>query len=333
MLSAHCSNVGSAPGVDRIGRSRARLVEEDQSTERCHRLDPPLKGRQLRQVLAAGEPVRDEHDVARTFARRAIGDAQVPVHRIARLREHCGSVSRGAGRVSANAFSVSAGRLGCRRLVSRHGSHLAVGVGSVRSEVLVGDLRDHVPHAAAGLPRFVVCRCRFRGVRPLRRGGRRHRCRRAGAGVRGGSSRRGRGPPCGAVGGRPRGRSGEGTGRHLHLGSGGGCPSRWWAALFGPPCCWSLSVRSPGRRGSRLVQYGILGAAFGAAVQLIGVHSFVEAAMRPARVAIAGDTGIGDALPRSRPTFAAWSNVSMLAVAFVVRRRGRDAGGRVRSGQ
>jgi len=38
--------------------------------------------------------------------------------------------------------------------------------------------------------------------------------------------------------------------------------------------------------------------------------------MRPARVAIAGDTGIGDALPRSRPTFAAWSNVSILAVAF-----------------
>ena len=38
--------------------------------------------------------------------------------------------------------------------------------------------------------------------------------------------------------------------------------------------------------------------------------------MRPARVAIAGDTGIGDSLPRSRPTFAAWSNVSMLATAF-----------------
>ena len=85
---------------DGIGRSRARLVEEDQPTERCHRLDPPLKGRQLRKELAAGEPVRDEHDVARTFARRAIGDAQVPVQRIARLREHCGSVSRGAGRVS-----------------------------------------------------------------------------------------------------------------------------------------------------------------------------------------------------------------------------------------
>jgi adenylate cyclase len=66
----------------------------------------------------------------------------------------------------------------------------------------------------------------------------------------------------------------------------------------------------------RLVQYGILGACFAAAAQLIGLHSFVEGALRPARVAIAGDTGIGDSLPRSRPTFAAWSKISMLAVAF-----------------
>ena len=56
MLSAHCSKVGSAPGCDRIGGSRARLVEEDQPPQRRHRLDPPLNGWQLRQVLAAGEP-------------------------------------------------------------------------------------------------------------------------------------------------------------------------------------------------------------------------------------------------------------------------------------
>ena len=67
MLSAHCSKVGSAPGVNGIGGSRARLVEEDQSTKRCHRLDPPLNGRQLRKDLTAREPVRDEHDVARSF--------------------------------------------------------------------------------------------------------------------------------------------------------------------------------------------------------------------------------------------------------------------------
>jgi adenylate cyclase len=72
-----------------------------------------------------------------------------------------------------------------------------------------------------------------------------------------------------------------------------------------------------GATGSRLVQYGVLGVVLGIAVQLISVHSIVEAMLRPARAALAGDTGIGDSLPRSRPSFAAWSNVSVLAVAFV----------------
>jgi adenylate cyclase len=39
-----------------------------------------------------------------------------------------------------------------------------------------------------------------------------------------------------------------------------------------------------GATGSRLVQYGIVGAVFGAAVLVPGVHSFVEGALRPARV-------------------------------------------------
>jgi class 3 adenylate cyclase len=71
-----------------------------------------------------------------------------------------------------------------------------------------------------------------------------------------------------------------------------------------------------GASGSRLVQYAIMGAASGIAVVVIAVHSFPEAALRPVRVAITGDTGIGDSLPRSRPTFATWSNVSMLTGAF-----------------
>jgi adenylate cyclase len=71
-----------------------------------------------------------------------------------------------------------------------------------------------------------------------------------------------------------------------------------------------------GATGSRLVQYGLVGAAVGAGAQLLAVHSFVEGSMRPVRVALGGDTGIGDSLPRTRPTFAAWSNASMLAVAF-----------------
>ncbi|BCZ20331.1 adenylate/guanylate cyclase domain-containing protein [Mycobacterium senriense] len=66
----------------------------------------------------------------------------------------------------------------------------------------------------------------------------------------------------------------------------------------------------------RLVQYGVLAATIGVAVQLVALHNSVEAAWRPPRLALAGDTGIGDSLPRQRPTFAARSNVSMVAVAF-----------------
>jgi hypothetical protein len=71
-----------------------------------------------------------------------------------------------------------------------------------------------------------------------------------------------------------------------------------------------------GAGGARLVQYAIMGAAAGIAVVVVAVHSFPEVALRPVRVALAGETDIGDALPRSRPTFATWSNVSMLTAAF-----------------
>jgi adenylate cyclase len=71
-----------------------------------------------------------------------------------------------------------------------------------------------------------------------------------------------------------------------------------------------------GATGSRLVQYAILGASLGLAVSLFGMHIFVEGALRPVRAALAGDTAIGDSLPRSRPTFAAWSNVAVVATAF-----------------
>jgi class 3 adenylate cyclase len=63
-------------------------------------------------------------------------------------------------------------------------------------------------------------------------------------------------------------------------------------------------------------EYAMLGVGFGVGVMLVAVHSFTEAALRPARIAIAGETGIGDFLPRSRPSFAAWSNVSMIAASF-----------------
>jgi adenylate cyclase len=71
-----------------------------------------------------------------------------------------------------------------------------------------------------------------------------------------------------------------------------------------------------GASGSRLIQYGVIGAASGVASALIGQHAFTEGAVRPARAALAGETGIGDFLPRSRPTLAAWLDVSVLGSVF-----------------
>ncbi|WP_156689335.1 adenylate/guanylate cyclase domain-containing protein [Mycobacterium sp. Marseille-P9652] len=82
------------------------------------------------------------------------------------------------------------------------------------------------------------------------------------------------------------------------------------AVLFG------LVAAVCGSTGSRLGQYAVVGAAFGLSVVLIGQHSIAEAALRPARVALTGTTGLGESLPRSRPTFAAWSNLTVLAAAF-----------------
>jgi adenylate cyclase len=72
-----------------------------------------------------------------------------------------------------------------------------------------------------------------------------------------------------------------------------------------------------GANRSQLVQYGVLGALTGMAVMVSGVHSISEAAARPARIAIAGDTAIGDGLPRSRPSFGMWSSVALLANSFI----------------
>jgi class 3 adenylate cyclase len=72
-----------------------------------------------------------------------------------------------------------------------------------------------------------------------------------------------------------------------------------------------------GASETRLLQYGILGVTSGIATNVIGMHAFVEGALRPARAALAGDTGIGDSMPRSRPTFAAWVALTLLASVFV----------------
>lgn len=66
-----------------------------------------------------------------------------------------------------------------------------------------------------------------------------------------------------------------------------------------------------GAGASRLVQYGILGVAAGVSTALIGVHNIGEGALRPVRAALAADSGIGDSLPRPRPTFAGWLGLSL----------------------
>ena len=85
----------------------------------------------------------------------------------------------------------------------------------------------------------------------------------------------------------------------------------FWAAMF-----FVVVAEIAGASGPRLVQYAILGAATGMSLTLIGIHTAVQGALRPARAALAGDTGIGDAIPRSRPTFAVWLNLSMLGSMF-----------------
>src|SRR4029079_9322961 len=85
-------------------------------------------------------------------------------------------------------------------------------------------------------------------------------------------------------------------------------------------CIALLSViagAAAGATESRLGQDRILGCCIRIALGLNSVHNVVGAAVRPVRVAIAGDTGTGDSLPRSHPSFAAWSNAFVVSVVFI----------------
>ncbi len=84
-----------------------------------------------------------------------------------------------------------------------------------------------------------------------------------------------------------------------------------WAAVF-----FVVVGVVAGTTGSRLVQYGMLGAALGVTAGLIAVHTFAQGAFRPVRAALAGDTAIGDSLPRSRPSFGTWLELSVLGYVF-----------------
>jgi class 3 adenylate cyclase len=90
-----------------------------------------------------------------------------------------------------------------------------------------------------------------------------------------------------------------------------------WTDVVGGALLWVGLGAIGGATGWLLVQWGMVGIGAGAAVSMIGVHSFMEGALRPPRAAIAGDTGIGDSMPRSHPPLAAWTSVSVFASMFL----------------
>lgn len=71
-----------------------------------------------------------------------------------------------------------------------------------------------------------------------------------------------------------------------------------------------------GARVGRALEYGIIGIGIGGGSILIAIHSLFEAAVRPVRREIGGNVGSGDHLPLARPTFATWSNITLLATVW-----------------
>jgi adenylate cyclase len=94
-------------------------------------------------------------------------------------------------------------------------------------------------------------------------------------------------------------------------------PARLVLAGAGSAAALSIAVGMvAGATPSRFIQYAIVGATIQGPCQLIGVHSLVQAIMRPVRTSLVASTEIGDSLPRFRPSFATWSKISMLGVAL-----------------
>jgi hypothetical protein len=77
-----------------------------------------------------------------------------------------------------------------------------------------------------------------------------------------------------------------------------------WARRSSSRAVWSTGVWAAalaiviaaitGATWSRQIQYVVLGAVVGVAAQVLAYHSIVDANQRPVRIAIAGDTGVGD---------------------------------------
>jgi hypothetical protein len=75
-----------------------------------------------------------------------------------------------------------------------------------------------------------------------------------------------------------------------------------WLQLVWGGVLFAVVGEIAGASGLRVVESAVAGAILGVSTALVGRHTFVEGAMRPARAALDGGTGIGDVLPRSQPT-------------------------------
>lgn len=88
-----------------------------------------------------------------------------------------------------------------------------------------------------------------------------------------------------------------------------------WGHLIAAAAQFAAIAAITGAAGQLVAQYAALGAFISLALSGIAAHSIPESAIRPARLAIAADTRLGEDLPRSHPTFAAWANGIVVAAA------------------
>ena len=83
-----------------------------------------------------------------------------------------------------------------------------------------------------------------------------------------------------------------------------------WPVLFGLVSAMTSAVLLGGTW--RVAEWTTLAAVVGFTFAAVSGHFWVEAAMRPARLAIAGGGELGDRFPRTRPTFGTWSTIVTL---------------------
>jgi class 3 adenylate cyclase len=87
-------------------------------------------------------------------------------------------------------------------------------------------------------------------------------------------------------------------------------------SVSGPAVCMAWAMIA-GANGAKAAQWAAFGATLGLGTALIAGHHYVETFLRPVRESIGGAGDAADDLPRSRPSYATWSTVALLAALFV----------------